>query len=199
MKKILIRGRGYLATKFSKDLSQKYEIHNIFQKNTKYDLIIYSNFPSTSKSIFYDFFYLKKKYYEIIKDIQKNIGTPQIFFNTYRIFYKTKNNFFDKLYIWYNLKIFKNFENYISNYFLPFIYDKDLIDKENSLFYHWNNGLKLYNPKLCLPTLSYKDFLEIIIQKIENYKQENFIFPSNLKTIKELYYDYERLKNEIRT
>jgi len=197
MKNILILGRGYLATKLSRDLSQKYIIHNLYHENNTYDLIIYANFPSTSKSFLFDYFYLKNKYIEITKSIEKNLNISQIYFNSYKIFYKTKNNFFNHLYIKYNSKIFKKFKDYISNYFLPFIYDKDLIYKENSLFYRWNNSLKLYNKDLFLPTLSYKDFLEILIQKIENYKKENYIFPSNLKTIKDLYFEYERLKNEI--
>ena len=197
MKKLLILGRGYLAAKLSKDLSQKYNIYNLYQENDTYDLIIYANFPSTSKSFLFDYFYLKNKYIEIFKLLEKNLDIPQIFFNSYRIFYKTKNNFFDFLYIKYNLKIFKKFKDYISNYFLPFIYDKDLIYKENSLFYRWNNKSQLYNENLFLPTLSYKDFLEILIQKIEKFKKENFIFPSNLKTLKELYQEFERLKDEI--
>ena len=118
----------------------------------------------------------------------------QIFLNSYRIFFKTKNNFFDKLYIKFNEKFLKKFDKQISNYFLPFIYDKDLINKKNSLFWRWDNGSKLYNKNNYLPTLSYKDFIEIFNLKITQCKIENFIFPSEIKTIKDLYIIYQKLK-----
>jgi len=198
--KILILGRGYLAKKLSKDLQGK--IYNLFDENENYDLIIYANFPSTSTgSKFFDFFYLRKKYYEIIELIKENLKTNQIFLSSYRLFFNIKNNFFDDLYIKYNKKILKEFDNQISNYFLPFIYDEDLINKKHSLFWRWNNGLRLYNENQYLPILSYKDFIEIINTKIKNYKTENFIFPSNLKTIKEIHeiflkYKIKKDKNE---
>jgi len=191
--KILILGRGYLAKKLSKDLQG--QIFNMYDEDQKYDLIIYANFPSTSTgSKIFDFFYLRKKYYEITELIERNLETNQIFLNSYRIFFKTKNNFFDKLYNKFNEKIFKNFDKQISNYFLPFIYDKDLINKKNSLFWRWDNGSKLYNKNNRLPTLSYKDFIEIFNLKITQYKTENFIFPSEIKTIKDLYIIYQKLK-----
>lgn len=200
--KIKIYGRGYLAKKLYKDLKEieNFEIYSEIENPLKLDLILYLNFPSTSTNFLYDYIYLQNKYFKIRNSIIQNLGTPQIFFNSYRIFYETKNNFFDKLYIKYNKKILEEFKFSVSNYFLPFIYDKDLINKENSLFWRWKNkNIFRYNLKEAnsfIPTLSYKDFLEITIDKIKSfsYTREQFIYPAQMKTIKELYSIYEDIK-----
>ena len=218
MKNIYIIGRGYLAKQLSKFLSKddKYSKYNIYQLSIERlhnkeidhkDIIIYSNFPSIN---YYNELIPKNLYshYKEIKEsmrLYKDKEIIQIFLNTYRISYPTKNNLFDKFYIYFNKKLFKETRYFINTYhfFLPFIYDKSLILKPGSLFNRWFYNLNIKKKKLdfyktILPTLPLKEFQKEFISKLDIISEldhdngENFnsiVFSAYNKTLENLYYD----------
>ena len=197
-KGILVIGRGYLAKKLYKDLPKERIVEKWLYLRPKYkdfvlnnfDTIIFANFPSTQMPLLT----LYKKYKNILQAIEtfKDKDIKLIFLNSYRIFYPTKNNLFDYFYIYLNKKLYQKTRSYVNHFFLPFIYDKDLICKTNSLFYNWFKGSKLTNETLELPTLSYKDFLEIFKEKINESSQ--YIFPSNIKSLNKLYLEFSEMR-----
>ncbi len=215
---IYLVGKGYLSNKlikYLKDFSQKRKInfnsypnleYFILNKKIENSIVILSCFPSVKYDNFYETnFLIKKIFVDDFLNQNKNSSNKIIFFNTLRIQYKIIQNDFDKKYISYNewfLKQSFKYNNFY-NLLLPFIYDKDLYKKENSIahkIYKNNLSIKDFGNKL-IPFMKFRNFKKfihrIITDFLNNNKIDNILVPSySLITEKQLYLRiYNDLKN----
>jgi len=188
---IYIIGNGYLSKKL-RNIIDFFDKITFIKKISNFDIFsstnniyIFSCFPSVEFQNYISEFD-KKKFivYQASKIAFKN-NNYFIFFNSLRTQYQIINSKFDKDYIKYNLKFldlsltYKHFYNLL----LPFIYDKDLIKKKNSVVY------KIYHNILTekdfdnqyIPFMEYKNFEKYLIKLIkkiinsdENNVQDNF-------------------------
>jgi hypothetical protein len=223
-KKLFLVGNSYLNKKLLNILNTKnqknlkfdkikiinlYNPYKIYIPDFQNSIIVYSSFPSTNfynYSFFKLYIYLKGIYLKILGAIKafKEINCKQVYLNSYRTFYKplkyTKTSF-DFLYTYYNKKIYEKtkYFNNVSHFFLPFIYDKDLIQKENSLFNRWNKSKKIKLDNNILPTLSFNEFSKLFFEKLKELEDQKFhyIFPAKEITIEELFQIYQYYKRSL--